>query len=637
MTEIFTQSLSALPKPNYEYITKADDARRALNEIINHPVVEFDTEATDLDPFLAKISLAQIGIPGKSFVFDVRGDTEHSDFDINLLRPVLENQNILKLLQNAVFDMKLIKAKADFYVQNIYDTMLVEQLINLGRMGVRVGLKNLVERYLYIDMPKEPGGTFKDYNQVFQKFQLDYAANDVSVLSLIRDLQWPTVQQEGLVDAAQLEFGFTVPMCEMELNGVLLDVHRQRAMLEDIERERNENYKIVSQALAKGSAQKTMFGVALINLDSPIQLRKALAKHGISLESTSVDALAKFKGHPIVDALLAYRKVQKLASTYGEALIEKIHPETGRIHTDFKQMVSTGRMSSSNPNLQNIPNAQKYRTAFIAPEGYSLITSDMSGAELRILANLSQDQIFVHSYQHGVDLHTRAASEVFGVPYEKVSKSQRKASKAIQFGLCYGLSEFGLAKRLGITKKEAQKMINTYFDKYRGIKTFLDKSASEAVTNGFSRSISGRKRYYDVPEWNNPDRDRIVASIKRRAKNAPIQGSNADTIKQAMIYCVDRLKGYDARLILTVHDEIVVEAKDEIREEVAEIVRGSLIDGFGKYFNLIPMETDALTGPCWLKNECDEDKGGCGSTNMAFIKDMKYGTRLVCANCGKDQ
>ncbi|RLC98837.1 MAG: hypothetical protein DRI46_10605 [Chloroflexi bacterium] len=637
MTEIFTHSLSSLPKPIYEYITTYDDAIRAVNEIANYPVIEFDTETTGFDPFLSKIVLAQVGTPDKKYVFDVRGDTDHSSFTIEVLRPILESMNILKLLQNAVFDMKVVKAQAGFYIRNIYDTMLAEQLIHLGRMGVRVGLKHLVERYLYIDMPKEAGGTFQDYNQTFEKFQLDYAANDVSVLSLIRDLQVPTIQAEGLAEVAQLEFDFTIPMCEMELNGILMDVDRQRVLLKDIEQERVDYYKIVSQALAAGSAQKTMFGVTQINLDSPLQLKKALRRHGIKLESTSVDALSKYKGHPIVDSLLAYRKVQKLVSTYGEKLIDKVHPTTGRIHTAFKQMVSTGRMSSSNPNLQNIPNAQKYRTSFIAPEGYSLITSDMSGAELRILANLAKDEIFVHSYQNNVDLHTRAASEIFGVPYDKVTKVQRKASKAIQFGLCYGLSEFGLAKRLSISKKDAQKMINTYFNKYRGIKSFLDKSASEAVTNGYSRSISGRKRYYDVPAWDNPDRDRIVASIKRRAKNAPIQGSNADTIKQAMIYCVDRLKGYDARLVLTVHDEIVVETKDEIRKEVAEIVRGSLIDGFGKYFNLIPMDSDALTGPCWLKNECDEDKGGCGGTNMTFISDSKYGTRLVCANCGKDQ
>ena len=205
---------------------------------------------------------------------------------------------------------------------------------------------------------------------------------------------------------------------------------------------------------------------------------------------------------------------------------------------------------------------------------------------------------------------------------------------------CYGLSPVGLSKRLKISENEAKRMINTYFDRYSGVKSFLDRSAKEAITNLYSRSVSGRKRYYKLPGFDSPDYKKIKGSIERQAKNAPVQGANADTIKQSMIYLVDRLEegGYDAKLVLTVHDEVVVEVRDDQKHEVSKVVSKSLVDGFGRYFSLIPMEVDALIGPCWLKGSCEADVAGheCGGTEMEFIDDEKYGTKLVCKKCGGD-
>jgi DNA polymerase-1 len=297
-------------------------------------------------------------------------------------------------------------------------------------------------------------------------------------------------------------------------------------------------------------------------------------------------------------------------------------------------------MSSSNPNLQNIPRKQKYRSCFIAAEGYSLLTADMSGAELRILGNLSKDPVFVEAYATGQDLHTRTASEVFDTKYDRVEKSMRNAAKAINFGLVYGMSSMGLSKRLKISEKEAEVMINKYFARYQGVKRYLTKAGNDAVRNRYSTTISGRRRYYNMPPYDHPDFKKLQGSIERRGKNAGIQGSNADTIKEAMILLVDRIKGYDARLILTVHDEVVVEAHDSCKEEVAKIVAQSIIDGFGRYFSLIPMETDTLIGPCWLKNSCEASLPSgkkCGCDRMKFIKHEKYGTKLVCSECGAEQ
>jgi len=518
--------------------------------------------------------------------------------------------------------------------------MLVEQLLNLGRF-TKASLDALVLRYLGVNMSKEPRNTFQEYGQKFQPYQLEYAANDVVVLDMIRELQWPKVQQEALENVSDLEFNFLKPMCEMELNGISLDVDKWRVIMSDIDDDKKEAGKAVEDTLTAAEDQLTMFGVSAVNIDSPSQLMKSLKKYGLELESTGEAELKRYKGIPVIDALLNYRKTNKLISTYGEPIIEKIHELTNRLHTDFRQMVSTGRMSSSKPNLQNIPKKQKFRSCFIAKEGYVLITSDMSGAELRILGNLSKDPIFIDSYANGIDLHTKTASGVFNVPMDEVTKDQRNAAKAVGFGIVYGMSKYGLARRLKISEPAAQKIITGYLNTYKHVKQFLSESGKNAIRNRYSRSISGRKRYYNLPEYGHADYNKARGSVERQGKNAPIQGSNADTIKESMNLVVERLEvsGLDAKLLLTVHDEIIVEAREDLKHEVSAIVEQSLIDGFGKYFSLIPMETDALIGPCWLKNECGNKINGkdCGHTEMSFTPDDKYGTKLVCKSCGAPQ
>ncbi len=432
---MFSVEEIALPRPNYEYISRADAVPKALEEISKYPTIEVDTEATGLDPFSAKPVLAQIGIPNKAFVFDIRHDTDHSDIGLSMLKPVLTGDDQLRLFQNAVFDMKMIKVHGGFYVENIYDTLLVEQLFCLG-LPRRNSLDRLVKRYLGISMNKEPRGTFSDYNQTFKPFQLEYAANDVVVLELIRQMQLPRIRKEGFENVCRLEFEFTKPMCEMELNGITIDPDKWRIMVETMDIEKEKTSKIVSEMLETTVSQNTLFGVSLINIDSNKQLKSVLNSFGLNLEKTDVGALQKYAGVPVVDALLDYRKAQKFVSTYGESLLAQIHENTGRLHTNFKQMVATGRMSSSAPNLQNIPKKQKYRSCFVAKPGYTLITADMSGCELRILGNLSEDPVFLDCYANDIDLHTRTAAEVNNIPMESVKGVMRNAAKAINFGLC---------------------------------------------------------------------------------------------------------------------------------------------------------------------------------------------------------
>ena len=611
-----------------------------MNFLSNYNIHAVDTETTALDPYEARWSLLQVGVPDHAFVFDVRHDTEHSSLHPEVLDPLLQDPTKMRILQNAAYDMQIIKRQRGYYLTNIYDTMLVEQMSTLGLGFTRASLAALVERYLGLTMPKEPRDTFKVYDQKFEEYQLEYAANDVVPLHLIRDMQWPKVQREGLEITADLEFRFLVPLCEMELNGITIDKKKWSRMMREVERERDEVRKIIQDILSEVEDQRTMFGVSLVNIDSNQQLMKSLNKYGLSIESTKEEILKRHKGLPVIDALLDYRKANKLISTYADPLLAQISKYTGRLHTSFKQMVSTGRMSSSNPNLQNIPKKQRFRSCFIAPDGYSLLTADMSGAELRILGNLSRDPVFVEAYATGQDLHTRTASEMFGVKYDEVQKQQRNAAKAINFGLCYGMSAVGLSNRLKISKKEAEHLIYRYFNAYKGVKRYLDNAGKDAVRNRFSTTIAGRKRFYNMPPYDHPERRKIQGRIERQGKNAGIQGSNADTIKESMIILVERLKPYDARLILTVHDEVVVEVAEEQKHEVAPVVAQSLVDGFGKYFSLIPMNTDTLIGPCWLKDSCENKPDGhnkCGCTEMKFEPHGKFGTKLVCSKCGKEQ
>jgi len=500
-------SLAELPRPDYKYITTTEEALRYIEFIERHPVIEVDTETTGLDPLTAKVVLLQIGVNGKSFVFDVRD----GNVDTSMFKPVLESKQHLKLLQNAVFDYEMLKTNFNIELERVYDTMLAEQLLYLG-LHRKAGLQHLVAKYLHLNMPKDIGKTFQNYNQEYQEYQLRYAANDVVILKDIYNLQLLKLRQDDLMRAAQLEFDFIKPMAEMELNGMLLDVPQWRGILDGMVVERDRSRIQLADAFNQTIDQTTMFGVSLLNLDSPAQVIKCLGNLGVEVESSDVKELKKHKKNPIVKLLLDYRKYSKFITTYGEPMIDRIHPLTGRLHTRFKQMVDTGRMSSSNPNLQNIPKEQKYRACFVARPGYKLITCDMSQAELRILAAYSQDPVFLDAFAKGLDLHARTAADLFGVTYDEVMAEKRMKDddsknrhyranvKALNFGLIYGLTKVGLALAMETSERESQKLIDMYFGKYTSIKTWLNGAAKFAVKNGYSTTRSGRRRYYNMPE-----------------------------------------------------------------------------------------------------------------------------------------
>lgn len=511
-------SYSIIPPPRYEYVTRSDRAKQILSELVSKPVISVDTETTSLDVFVAKLCLIQIATGDINYVFDVRYDTQFSDIHPNLFVPLFTNPNILKIFQNGLYDVKIFKLATGADINNIYDTMLSEQLLHLG-LNVRAGLAALVQKYLFLDMPKEPAKTFADYYQEYRPFQLEYAANDVVVLDLIRQLQSRDLVHEGLMGVAKLEFDFIKPLSCMELQGVEIDVDKWRIIMEDLKPERTALFNEVNAILSDVEDQTTLFGAPVINIDSQKQLLKALKKYGLEdIESTDVGVLSNLQDIPVVEKILEYRAITKIIGTYGENLLGKIHPVTGRLHTSFKQLISTGRLSSQNPNLQNIPGKQKYRTGFVAKRGYSLITADMSGAELRIMGNLSKDPIFVNSYAKGLDLHTVAASMVYNIPYDKVEPNQRKAVKAIQFGLC--------------TIEDTQVLSNS------GIKKINEVSIGEEVAHDVGKDIvidkayMGEKEVFELKTKYGYSieltKDHLIKVITKEGKYADVKLSNLD-------------------------------------------------------------------------------------------------------------
>jgi DNA polymerase-1 len=342
------------------------------------------------------------------------------------------------------------------------------------------------------------------------------------------------------------------------------------------------------------------------NINSPKQLGEILFEK-LKLPSkgngsTSVDILEKLKDYPIVDKVLYYRTLSKLNSTYAQGLLSKIDSD-GRIHSNFKQTVTaTGRISSTEPNLQNIPIrteiGRRLRKAFIPNEGYTLLSGDYSQIELRVLSHIAQDKNMINAFNHDADIHTITASEVFKTPIDKVTKAQRQAAKAVNFGIIYGISDFSLAKDINVSVKEASKYINDYLDFYSGIRSYMTEIVQQAKTDGFVTTIYGRRRY--LPELNSP-KFSVREFGKRVALNAPIQGSAADIIKIAMVNIYNALKvgKYRSRLILQVHDELIIETHLDEVDSVKELLIKYMTD----HFRLsVPLKIDFSIGNSLLKD-----------------------------------
>jgi DNA polymerase I-like protein with 3'-5' exonuclease and polymerase domains len=584
-----------LSRTPFKLVDTEPALEQALEAISRHPVIGVDTETTSLSPFQGAVRLMQLATPEQSFVIDL---FQLPALKHRGLRELLSTRQPIKVFHNAKFDLKMLLHHFDLEVRGLFDTLLASQLIGAGRQEGGHGLAAVSDRHLgeFVDKSMQ----VSDWSGRLTGAQYEYASKDAELMLPLYEKLSAGLHELSLEDVAALEFECVLPIAAMELAGMAVDVDCWRGLVVNLERAHDVLSDQLRRELAAGIPQLTLFGEPPnINLDSPTQVTEALGLMGIKVEGTRSWQLQPLaKEHPAIEKLLEYRSVQKLLSSYGLALLEHINPVTGRIHADFRQMGATGgRMSCSDPNLQQVPNTPEYRSCFRAPAGRKLVIADYSQIELRILADWSQDTSLVKALLSGEDLHCVTASQMFGILLEQVSKDQRAAAKQLNYGIMYGLGAQGLGARIGCSLEEAEGLLRKYFEAYSGVAAFLRDAADRAVGDRESRTRSGRLIYFS---FDANDRSQVGAT-QRLGKNAPIQGSSADIIKRALALLHDALKPIDARIVNCIHDEIVVEVAVPQAEECAAILDREMVAAAREFIRSVPVTVDIAIGDAWLK------------------------------------
>ena len=569
-------------------------------ELKSAPVISLDVEVNSLDPHSAKLLLFQLAVPDKAYLFDAR------HLDLRPFQAVLGDENILKIAQNAKFDYGMLKELAGVEVVNIFDTMLAERVLTCGltKLG-DLSLVSLSRKYLGLELSKEIRKTFENHLRDFTKKQLDYAATDVLVLFPIYEVQKARLEKERLEKIASLEFKLVPVVSEMELRGFLIDVERWRRAIDDYRRKAKEVDQKMQEELRPYSraTQKDLFGnhANVVNLNSPSQIMEAFRRVGLDLPSTGEEILARHD-HPLAKLLLEYREYEKIISAFGDNLLAKINPKTGRIHPDYMQIgADTGRFACSNPNLQQIPTDSLFRSCFIASPDHKLVVADYSQIELRIMAELSEDPVFMKAFREDQDLHALTASQMFNIPIDQISKEKRFQAKSINFGLMYGRGAKSLAVQLGVSEEESRRLLDKYFRQYHRVRTWLDSVSREAVRRGYSTTLGGRKRYYEKLTPADPNYERQASYIERQGKNTPIQGTSADITKMALVNIRQRIlkEELDALPIHTVHDEVVVEARASVAERTAKIVKEEMERAGEELLKKVPVKVEVAVSDVW--------------------------------------
>lgn len=592
---------AARPSVAYKLITGAEELETALRDLAAVQAIGIDTETTGLDPFTDDVLLIQINGGGTSYVIDARRTP------VEPLRRFEAEVNPLWVVQNAKFDCSMLKQQLGLGLRRLYDLMLAERLLTAG-ISREISLAALAAKYLDLPLDKSARTTFNRHG--FSHEQLEYAAQDAAVLLPIFRKQLPELKRQGLVDAAALEFKTVHAVVNLELAGCQIDAAAWEEKLVQARAARDQAAGRLVDILSPVTAQQySLFGgPPQLDFNSQPFLMACFKRLGHELPDTAESTLRQCP-HPLASALLEYRTYEKVLGTYGENVLAHVHQSTGRIHADFDQYgTDTGRFSCRNPNVQQIP--AEFRPCFVAQEGRTLVVADYSQIELRILAEVSEDPAFGDIFRRGGDLHSITAAEMFGVPIEQVTKEQRSQAKAINFGLAYGRGPHSLAGQLGVTPDRATELIERYFRVYAGVRRWLDGAARSAVQTGYSATLSGRKRFYALPDSTDPEYGRKIGQVERQGKNTPIQGTSADMIKWAMILVDEAIAPLGARLVNTVHDELVVEAPEEAAEEVARLVEAKMVEAGEKLLRKTPVAVEVAINRCW-------DKSGHGARHLS--------------------
>jgi DNA polymerase-1 len=605
-------SLPAAPE-NVEYDVVLDESSLGawLEKLSTAELFAFDTETTSLNYMEAELVGVSFAVePGKAayvpVAHDYMGAPEQISRELLLakLKPLLESDQHKKVGQHLKYDMNVL-ARYGIELQGIeYDTMLESYVLN--STATRHDMDSLADRYLGVKTIKfeEIAGKGKKqltFNQIEMEQAAPYAAEDADItLRLHQAIDAQLSIDEALAKVFQeIEKPLIPVLSRIERNGALVDaamLGEQSIQLAErmVELER-EAYDIAGKEFNLASP-KQLQQILFEELNIPV-----IKKTPKGAPSTAEEVLQELAlEYPLPKIILEHRSLNKLKSTYTDKLPLMINPETGRIHTSYHQAVTaTGRLSSTDPNLQNIPvrtqEGRRIRHAFVAPEGYKIVAADYSQIELRIMAHLSQDQGLLDAFSKGADIHRATAAEVFKVGLDDVSDDQRRSAKAINFGLIYGMSAFGLAKQLGIARKDAGQYIEHYFETYPGVQHYMDDIRAKAQEQGYVETLFGRRLY--LPEIKAKNAMRRQAA-ERTAINAPMQGTAADIIKRAMV-TVDKWlaeSDFDVRMIMQVHDELVFEVREDQVESFVEAVKERMASAADLD---VPLLVEAGVGENW--------------------------------------
>ena len=563
-------------KGEYETVVEPAQLEALVAALRGAGEFAFDCETDSLDPMRARLVGLSFAIePGRAWYVPVGHDYPGVPAQLALdavrdaLRPVFADPARRKLGQHGKYDLHVLRRHGIDVAGYADDTMLESFVYNAT--ASRHDMDSLAKRYLGYDTVKYADVTGKGAKAIsFSQVALDdatrYAAEDADVTLRLHRVLGARLAAEPALERVYREIEIPlVPVLErIEANGVMIDADELRRQSQDLGKR-----MLAAQQKATELAGRTF------NLDSPKQLQAllfdelklpALIKTPTGQPSTNEEALEAIADqHELPRVILEYRGLAKLRSTYTDKLSEIVNPDTGRVHTSYHQAgAATGRLASSDPNLQNIPirteDGRRIRRAFVAPQGCKLVACDYSQIELRIMAHLSEDEGLLRAFASGADIHRATAAEVFGKPMDEVSGNERRAAKAINFGLMYGMSAFGLARQLGIGRGEAQDYIALYFSRYPGVRDFMERTRQEARERGYVETVFGRRLYLENIKASNQG---LRAGAERAAINAPMQGTAADIIKRAMIAIDAWLAGQggQARMILQVHDELVFETQ----------------------------------------------------------------------------
>ena len=606
-----SEALSSADSATYTLIATEADLQDLAEKLGQQKMFAFDTETTDLNPVKAELCGISVSFePNSGYYIPVKGPIGAATLPLGkvqaMLGPIFQDPNIAKCAQNAKYDL-IVLERAGMPLANLtFDSMVASYVLDESRQSH--GMDYLAEHLLRRRTIPISDVIGKGKERVlFDQVQLDraseYAAEDADVTLQLHDKLAPMIREEGFTKLyTEVELPLVPVLAAMEHKGVRVDGRLLRKLSSDMEDRINAlGLQIWEQAGGQ------------FNIDSTQQLAEVLfeklglphgrrTKTGYSTDMAVLETLEQ--QHPVPKLVLEYRQLRKLKSTYVDALPAAINPATGRVHASFNQTVAaTGRLSSSDPNLQNIPVRSEVgrliRSAFVAENDNVLITADYSQIELRILAHYSGDDALREAFAGDLDIHAAVAAQVFGVPIEQVSSEQRRRAKAVNFGIIYGQTPFGLARALGIMQSQAKTFIQAYFDRYRGVNQFIERSIDDARKNEAVETILGRRRR--IPQIN--DRNRSLRSFaERTAVNTIIQGSAADLIKVAMIN-IHRLTvtgELESHMIMQVHDELVFECPQASAAKDSEIIREQMCTAISLD---VPIKTDLAVAQNWMESK----------------------------------